>query len=51
MIVLDRIADYLLNYIYINLEENILSGQFDSLSLAAGNAAIVLMPKNGDWRI
>ena len=45
---LDGNGYYLLHYIYINLEENILSGQFDSLDLAAGNAAIALVPKMGD---
>jgi hypothetical protein len=48
---LDRIGFYLLNYNNTNFEENILSGQFDSLDSAAGNASIVLMPNNGGRRI
>ena len=37
--------------LHINqLRGSILSGQFDSLDSAAGNAAIVLMPENGGWR-
>ena len=36
---------------YINFEENILSGQFNSLDLAARNAAVVLMPEYGGLRI
>jgi hypothetical protein len=42
---------HMIHCIYINLEENILSGQFDSFGSTAGNAVIALMPDNGSWRI
>jgi hypothetical protein len=48
---LDRNGYHLINYILINLEEYTLSGQFDSLDYAAGNAAVVVITKNGGWRI
>jgi hypothetical protein len=40
----------LVHYISTSLEENILSGQLDLLGSAAGNAAVILLPKYGGWR-
>jgi len=51
LFLLDRNDYRLINYILINFEGNNLSGQLDSLDLAAGNAAVVLVPNNGGWRI
>ena len=47
MFALERIVYRLIDYMLTNFGESNLSGQFNSLGLAAGNAAVVLMPKNG----
>jgi hypothetical protein len=49
--VFDTHSNYLVHYILTNSEENILSDHSDSLGLAALNAAVVLVPKNGGRRI